>query len=98
MSFGNAVEKAVDFIVAAQQQGQWEDYDLPVGVSTEWVTGFIGWTLADVGIHSRLAGRNCCDGICLADVYNKLPLRGRHELRIKKEKESIQSLSAAVVG
>ena len=51
MSFGNAVEKAVDFIVAAQQQGQWKDYDLPVGVSTEWVTGFIGWTLADVGIH-----------------------------------------------
>ncbi len=42
-----AIHKAVDFLITAQQQGQWQDYNLPVGISTEWASGYIGWALAE---------------------------------------------------
>jgi hypothetical protein len=47
MNFEPVVTKTVDFLTAAQHQGSWQDYNLPVGISTEWATGYIGWALAE---------------------------------------------------
>jgi hypothetical protein len=42
------IQNAVGFLVAAEVDGQWQDYELPVGISTEWATAYIGWALAEV--------------------------------------------------
>lgn len=42
------LHRSVLFLINAQVDGQWRDYDLPVGISTEWATAYIGWALAEV--------------------------------------------------
>jgi hypothetical protein len=45
----DAVAGGVDYLCALQApDGSFQDYDLPVGAATEWVTGFAGLALAQV--------------------------------------------------
>ncbi|MEI8668604.1 hypothetical protein P4S65_10070 [Pseudoalteromonas sp. B131b] len=45
-----AIDDAIDYLIGLQQQnGLWSDYKLPVGESTEWITGYVGLALARAG-------------------------------------------------
>ena len=45
------IDRAVDYLVDLQlSDGAWNDYRLPVGKSTQWVTGFIGLALAKIAV------------------------------------------------
>ena len=45
------IDRAVNYLVDLQlSDGAWNDYQLPVGRSTQWVTAFIGLALANIGV------------------------------------------------
>ncbi len=42
--------RGVDFLLAAQEtQGWWTDFNLAAGPSDEWVTGYVGAMLVNIG-------------------------------------------------
>lgn len=46
---GDAASRGVDYLLRGQAaDGHWEDYRLPTGVSTAWVTAYVGLALRDV--------------------------------------------------
>ncbi|HEX3866762.1 MAG TPA: prenyltransferase/squalene oxidase repeat-containing protein [Gemmatimonadaceae bacterium] len=58
-----AIERGTRFLLHRQRQsGLWRDFNLPSGISDEWVSGFIGAQLvvtADVRAHA--AAEDCCE-------------------------------------
>jgi hypothetical protein len=56
-----AIERACRFLVKAQAlDGFWRDYALPPGLSSQWVTAFVGYALTgldDPGPHSACVSR-----------------------------------------
>jgi hypothetical protein len=53
----NAIERGVEYLLSCQfADGHWEDYELPVGRSDAWITGYVGLALVNVeryGFHAR---------------------------------------------
>lgn len=46
-----AIRQAATFLVRQQHSdGYWEDYMLPVGISDAWVTGYVGYALAEASV------------------------------------------------
>ncbi len=43
-----ALQAALDFLWRCQRDGWWQDFELPVGVSDQWVTAYVLWKLGDV--------------------------------------------------
>ena len=43
-----ALQAALDFLWRCQRDGWWQDFEVPVGVSDQWVTAYVLWKLGDV--------------------------------------------------
>ena len=43
-----ALQAALNFLWRCQRDGWWQDFELPVGVSDQWVTAYVLWKLGDV--------------------------------------------------
>jgi hypothetical protein len=53
-SIYDSINNAVDYLLDLQRSdGAWDDYQLPVGRATQWVTAFVGQALADAS--------SCCN-------------------------------------
>jgi len=72
-ALARAARRAADFLLAAQSQDDlWRDFRLVNGMSDEWVSGFVGFALADAAMNasktrlertlSALLGRQRSDG------------------------------------
>ena len=45
-----ALGKSIDYILSKQQEnGKWTDFELPVGKSNAWITGYVAYNLANIG-------------------------------------------------
>jgi len=50
----NSINNAVDYLLDLQRSdGAWDDYQLPVGRATQWVTAFVGQALADASSYGN---------------------------------------------
>jgi hypothetical protein len=54
-----AMGRGLEFLCGSQSRsGLWSDFDTLAGASTEWVTGYVGWTLAGLDVpEARAAAR-----------------------------------------
>ena len=70
-----AAEDAVAYLLAQQREdGHWQDYELPVGASDQWITGYLGMSLAEAAdrLHlpaARAAAERAADWLCRDRPY-----------------------------
>lgn len=70
-----ACEDAVSYLLAIQgEDGRWQDYTLPVGASDQWVTAYLGMSLAEVAERLDLpaahtAAQRAADWLCRDRSY-----------------------------
>ncbi|ESA38706.1 squalene-hopene cyclase [Leptolyngbya sp. Heron Island J] len=70
-----ALTDGVRYLCALQDQdGHWADYQLPVGVSDQWITAYVGLALARVGNYWKnktalLAAERAADWLCSERSY-----------------------------
>jgi hypothetical protein len=71
-----ALNDAVSYLISIQHKdGYWQDFDLPVGASDQWVTAYVGMSLAYVGRQTNLpeatrAAQTALDWLCRDRPYS----------------------------